>query len=259
MKLVLIEDDSATCERFRNIEKYRDDIEFVGVTSSAEKGISLVKQYVPDGIILDLELSDGKGNGFDFLNELKKLNFSKMPKVVVTTNVYSDSVYDYLHLNKVDFVFYKKQEGYSESNVISTLLLLNGIENDNGTLPVEENIAEEKAKAEKLSRMIDEELNLIGIGSHLQGRKYLHDAIEYTINTEDDSKKVSVTQYLSKLYKRPSSTISRAMQNAILYAWRISSIEDLQTYYTARVNYDTGVPTPMEFVYYYADKIKKKL
>ena len=49
------------------------------------------------------------------------------------------------------------------------------------------------------------------------------------------------------------------MQNAILYAWRISSIEDLTKYYTAKVNYETGVPTPNEFIYYYVNKIKKSL
>ena len=30
-------------------------------------------------------------------------------------------------------------------------------------------------------------------------------------------------------------------------------------YYTARVNYETGVPTPTEFIYYYADKIRKEI
>ena len=64
-------------------------------------------------------------------------------------------------------------------------------------------------------------------------------------------------QYLVNKYKKSSSTISRAMQNAILLAWRISPIEDLSSYYTARINYETGVPTPTEFIYYYADKITK--
>ena len=29
--------------------------------------------------------------------------------------------------------------------------------------------------------------------------------------------------------------------------------------YTARINYATGVPTPMEFIYYYVEKIKKEI
>lgn len=49
------------------------------------------------------------------------------------------------------------------------------------------------------------------------------------------------------------------MQNAILHAWRRSSLEDLEKNYTAKINYETGIPTPTEFMYYYADKIKKAI
>ena len=43
--------------------------------------------------------------------------------------------------------------------------------------------------------------------------------------------------------------------------WEVvkSSIEDLQKYYTAAVNYNTGVPTPTELIYYYVEKIKKSI
>ena len=80
-----------------------------------------------------------------------------------------------------------------------------------------------------------------------------------SIMQENNESKISIIQYLGGKYKRSTSTISRAMQNAILYAWRISAIEDLTTYYTAKINYETGVPTPTEFIYYYANKIKKKM
>ena len=69
----------------------------------------------------------------------------------------------------------------------------------------------------------------------------------------------TIIQFLVAKYKRSNSTISRAMQNAILHAWRISSIEDLTELYTARINYETGIPTPTEFIYYYKDKIGKML
>ena len=260
MKLLLIEDDVKACENFRKIEKSRDDIEFVGITDSDIEGIKFVKECMPDAIILDLELNSGTGNGsgFEFLKELRKLNLQMNPKIVVTTNVYSDSVYDYLHANKVDFIFYKKQAKYSEQNVINTLLILKDYkktEENYADLPIDKNIE----YVQKISNKIDEEWDLIGIGTHLQGRKYLREAIMYVINNNNESEKISIIQYLSKTYKRPNSTISRAMQNAILYAWRISSIEDLETYYTAKINYETGVPTPTEFIYYYANKIKKEL
>ena len=110
-----------------------------------------------------------------------------------------------------------------------------------------------------ISDKVNNELDLIGISTHLQGRKYLYDAIMYLLSKDSDDSRISINQYLIAKYKKSSSTISRAMQNAILHAWRISSIEDLETYYKAKINYETGVPTPVEFIYYYVDKIKKML
>ena len=49
------------------------------------------------------------------------------------------------------------------------------------------------------------------------------------------------------------------MQTAINYAWRTSAPEDLEMYYTAKVNYNTGVPTPTELIYHYKQKIIKNL
>ena len=91
----------------------------------------------------------------------------------------------------------------------------------------------------------------------MKGRKYLQDAILFLVK-ENDSEE-SVFNYLANMYKRSSSSISRVMQTAINYAWRTSAPEDLEAYYTAKVNYNTGVPTPTEFIYYYADKIRKNI
>lgn len=49
------------------------------------------------------------------------------------------------------------------------------------------------------------------------------------------------------------------MQTAINHAWRMSPVEDLLVHYKARINIETGVPSPTEFVYYYKEKIKKLL
>ena len=79
----------------------------------------------------------------------------------------------------------------------------------------------------------------------------------YLIQNEDTD--ISVIQYLTKIHKKSATTITNGIQNAIIQAWRVSAVEDLLKYYTATVNYETGIPTPMEFVYYYRDKIKKMI
>ena len=226
MKLMLIEDEKKEQDKFKKLAEKMNDVTFVKITNSTEEGIKCLKENDIDGVILDLELNSGIGNGFEFLEKLKITKLSKIPKIVVTTNVYSDSVYDYLHQNKVDFIFYKKQENYNVENVINTLLLLNNYTNTAST-DIKE-IEEEKAKQEKLiAEKVNYELDLIGIASHLQGRKYLFDAITYLLSEEGENSQVSINQYLLSKHKRPTSTINRAMQNAIVRAWRVTAIEDL--------------------------------
>ena len=260
LNVLLIEDDKAECIKFENYIKTRNDVKLIASTDSDIEGLELIKKTMPDAIILDIELHNGSGNAnsFDLIENLQKMKFSKRPKIVVNTVVSSNTVYDYLHDKGIDLIFYKKQQNYSIENVINTLVLLSGYSEDKsltGNIVIEDN----KENEEKVSNIINDELNLIGIGLHMQGRKYLHDAIYYIITNADGGEKVSAVQYLVNKYKRASSTISRDMQNAILHAWRVSSLEDLETYYTAKINYETGVPTPTEFIYYYADKIKKIL
>ena len=260
MKLLLIEDDELKCEEFKRLEIVGKPIKFVAITKSSTEGIKFVKRFMPEGIILDLELNNGEGNGFEFLRELKSLNLARAPKIVVTTNVFSQSVYDFLHQNNVDFIFYKKQQNYSERNVINTLLLLKGYQKLNDEEMLREYAAKNKEEfAKTVSDRIDAELELIGIGKHLVGKQYLHDAIEYIIVNQGDEAQIPVVKYLSNKYKTPASTISRNMSNAIMHAWKISAPDDLEKYYTARIDYATGIPKPNEFIYYYVEKIKKDI
>ena len=105
MKLLLVEDDVNTCEIFKKIERAKSEIKFIAITNSEVEALNCVKNNMPDGIILDLELTNGKGSGFGFLKELRKIKLKILPKIIVTTNICTDSVYDYLHDNKVDFIF----------------------------------------------------------------------------------------------------------------------------------------------------------
>ena len=104
MKLILIEDEKKEQEKFKMLADKTSEVTFVKITNSTVEGLKCLKENDIDGIILDLELNSGTGNGFEFLEKLKTIKLNKYPKIVVTTNVYSDSVYDYLHKNEVDFI-----------------------------------------------------------------------------------------------------------------------------------------------------------
>ena len=112
-----------------------------------------------------------------------------------------------------------------------------------------------ESKDKRLIQKIQHELNLIGISPKVVGYRYLTDAILATINEPN----THIFKMLGEKYKKTDASIERAMQNAINRAWRTSDIDDLLTYYTARIHSQKGVPTIMEFIFYYANKIQNQL
>lgn len=252
MKLLIIEDDINDCNNFINCAKKRKDIEIVAVTDSDIEGLKYVKTKSPEGIVLDLELNNsvsGSMDSLDFLSELKKLRLNYEPIVIVTTHVNSKRTYQILHRNGVDLILYKDHPKYSANLVFNHFISLRQVPIE-VTSSVEDII---KDTRDKISDCINHELELIGVTSNLKGRKYIHDAILYLIENEDSD--MNVIKYLTIVYKKSETTITNGIKNAIYHAWRASPIEDLTRYYTARVNYETGIPTAMEFLYYYRDKV----
>ena len=260
MSLLLIEDDEFECKKFKSYVETLNNVKIVGITNSSDKGIEYFKTYLPEAIVLDIELHKGQGSGIEFIENVKKYMAEFRPIIVVTTNASSSILYDKLHDEGVDLIFYKKQTDYSPKLIISSLISLREtLRKFNNTDKNAEFIETPAEYETKVSNKINAELDLIGISSHLKGRKYIHDAILYLIKEKDNNAGETVFNYLANVNKKSSSSISRVMQTAINYAWRASAPEDLEMYYTAKVNYNTGVPTPTELIYYYKNKIIKNL
>lgn len=257
MSLLLIEDDEYECKRFKNYIETQENVKLVGITNSSDEGIELLKTYLPEAIVLDIELHKGQGSGIEFIEKSKEFMKEYRPIIIATTNASSSILYDKLHDEGVDLVFYKKQTDYSPKLIISSLLSLRKFNNTDKSI---ETYIESPAEYEaKISNRIDAELNRIGIGSHLKGRKYIHDAILHLIKGDIDESGETVFNYLANIYKKSASSISRVMKTAIDNAWRNTAPDDLEKYYTAQVNYNTGVPSSTDLIYHYKDKIKKEL
>ena len=257
MKILIIEDDAQDCQNFYDSLKKRNDFELIAITDSDVEALKYVSQHQPEGIVLDIELnnsSSGNTDSLDFLENMKRLHVEYQPIIIVTTHINSKRIYDILHKSGVDLILYKDQPNYSANLVLNRFITLrNSITNTNSLASFNN---EKERMAAKISDCISHELDLIGVTPNLKGRKYIHDAILYIIQNKNSE---NMMQYLSKKYSRSANTIVNGIQNAIIHAWRVSSIDDLSTYYTAKVNYETGIPTPMEFLYYYVDKVKKQI
>ena len=257
MRILIIEDDVNDCNNFINSVKNRNDIEIVGMTDSDIEGLKYVKLRHPEGIILDLELNNsisGNTDSLGFLSELKKLNLNYDPIIIVTTHINSKRIYNMVHKNGADIILYKNHPRYSADYVLNKFISLREITPQRTIETLKEEIEDNK---KRISDCIVRELDLIGIPAKMVGRKYVHDAISYLIENKGDN--TNVIRYLTNIYKKSANTITNGIQNAIIHAWNKTAVDDLLEYYTARVNPETGIPTPMEFIYYYVEKIEREI
>lgn len=253
LSVILVEDDITTCKEFVSYIDEIEDIQLISVTNSSLKAIEYVKEYLPDVVILDLELHHGSGNGLLFLNDLQKLSLISLPYILVTTNNSSATTYESARQLGADFIMSKHQENYSVAGVIDFLCMMKSAiqkRRYNGDVATESPIEKEK----RIVRRICAELNKVSISPKAVGYKYLTDAIEIFIKQPISN----VCVVLGQKYGKTESSVERAMQNAINRAWSTADIDDLLTHYTARISSKKGVPTITEFICYYANKIKNE-
>ena len=257
MNILLIEDDKTACyELSKYIEKF-DNLKLIGITKNASEGVSMVCSMLPDVVILDIELHSGTGNGIMFLTMLNTNRPPRRPYILITTNNSSAITYETARSLGADFIMAKSKSDYSAQYVIEFLRMMQHTILNSRSSFVKELPEEDLFEKNKPSfiRRINRELDLIGISPKNIGYRYLSDAI--LLIMQDPS--ANVYRQLAEDYKKSDPSIERAMQNAINRAWRISSIEDLLSHYTAKIHSEKGVPTTLEFVYYYANKIKSDI
>ncbi len=256
---IVIEDEESICREYETVVKDYESLFLIGTTNNSETGVSMVREYNPSAVILDLELHKGYGNGISFLKELSGLGLPKKPYILVVTNNISTVTHNIARNLGADFVMTKNQSDYSVKMVLGTLVSFIdtglGLEEDQQNKAASSQLQAGLEYSQKLKDKISVELDLIGISSKLKGRNYLQDAIEMTCS----QRTVNLCTIIAKNYSKTDASVERAMQTAINHAWRNTDIDTLEKYYTAYINPKKGVPTITEFIYYYADKVKKNI
>lgn len=254
LNILIIEDDVAACKELRQYIEKIESLKLVGITGDSDKGIELVKNILPDVIILDIELNHGTGNGIVFLAKLNALTLPLRPYILITTNNSSKVTYESARDLGADFIMSKHKPDYSAQYVVEFIRMIqHAILSRRPSVTLD--LSEEAIYEDNLplyTRRVYRELDWVGISPKNIGYRYLADAILLIIR--DSS--ASVYREIAEMYKKSDASVERAMQNAINRAWRHSDIEELLTHYTARIRSEKGVPTTLEFVYYYANKIK---
>lgn len=252
LSVLIVEDDPKDCALFVQYVETAEDVELVGVTNNTVRALALVEEYLPDAIILDLELHKGSGNGISFLSTLRETQIT--PYILVTTNNISSITHEQARQLGADFILVKSQADYSAEMVIEFLRSMKGIiHNLRKQNLCKPEISPSEIK-NKIFKIVASEIDRIGISPKVKGRNYLIDAILLLV----ENKEKNVISIISQKYNKTNDSVERAMQNAIDRAWKCTSVDDLLKHYTAYIRPEKNSPTLTEFIYHYANKIKTK-
>lgn len=256
LEILLVEDDTEACKEFVTHIDETENMTLIGVTNNADKALEYIKSYLPDVIILDLELHTGSGSGLNVLADMKNFPLCKTPYILITTNNTSPITYHSARELGADYIMSKHQENYSVKNVIDFLQILSpSILNRRKLVAPADNILETpKYNQKRVLRRISLELDNVGINPKSVGYQYLIDAIEITMNERTQN----ISKIIAERHNKTEVSVIRAMQNAIDRAWKTTNIDDLLRYYTATINSAKGVPTITEFICFYANKLNNE-
>ena len=254
MSILLIEDDTTACNEIAAYTETVDDVCLIGITNNVKKAIEYIHDYLPDAIILDLELHKGEGDGISLLKYMKEMSLTSRPYVLITTNNSSAITYEIAHELGADFIMSKHQADYSAKTPVDFLRTAKSIISQHRSANAVSFVESPEQKEKRLNRRISSELDKIGIGAKLVGYRYIIDAILIIM----DKPETNLCTIIGKKYNKSEPSVERAMQTAINKAWRCSDVNELYKYYTAKVNPQKGVPTVTEFIYYYANKLKNE-
>ena len=110
-KIVIVEDEPAIAEMYRfKLQRAGYDVRFA---LNGEDGLALVKEFVPDLILLDLMMP--KMSGEEMLRQMRATDWGKDMKVIILTNVTEDVVSQQLDQLKVSR--YMVKANYTPSQV----------------------------------------------------------------------------------------------------------------------------------------------
>lgn len=250
LRILIVEDNPSACAAYMQHADNMEDISIVNITNSSNTALNNIKDYSPDAVILELELLQGAGNGFDVLEGIHNLSLNRLPYILITTSNSSNITHNYARKLGADFILSKNQADYTDKMPLEFLCRMKSVIQSK---PEYCDLIDMDVpyKSSSIKQYISAELGYIGIQPKAVGHKYLVDAILLLINNSSD-----IYKSLAEKYQKTEESIKRAMQYEICRAWKSCDTMQLMSHYKAHINSSKGVPTTTELIYYYADKIR---
>ena len=245
VKRVLIADAS---EEFRRLlcdaVSNEPDLELVGETGDGSEALRLIREELPDLVVMDLVLSGM--DGLEVLQALHGLEFR--PQVLVLSSFVRSSVADLAASEGADYYLMKPCRIPTVLERLRQMVHLHTADEDGAP----------SGHSQSLESVVTSIIHEIGVPAHIKGYQYLREAIIIAVKDMDVINAVTKILYpeVAKHFGTTASRVERAIRHAIEVAWDRGDLETLQKYFGYTVSNAKGKPTNSEFIAMIADRLQ---
>ncbi len=240
---VLIADDNPTNRRA--LVDHFDTLPEFAVIGEARNGtetVEFVRALKPDILILDDVLPN-----LDGLGVLTRLEGDRRPHVLLLMSCASDHMVQLYYQNGATYCLLRPA---GPELVAERAALLAGRQISVHEVPV--------TRPAPQARTVSELLRRTGVPAHLQGYRYLKDAVQYVLNNGGDLCGMTKELYpaIARMHSTVPARVERSIRHAIEVAWNRADLNELQRLFGATIHHGRGKPTNSEFVAMLADHLR---
>jgi two-component system, response regulator, stage 0 sporulation protein A len=240
---VLIADDNPTSRRA--MVDFFDSIPEFAVIGEARHGreaVDLIQALHPDLLILDDVLPH-----LDGLGVLQQLPPVRRPKVIMLLSYANDNMVQLYAENGATYCLLRPA---APELVAERAAFIVGHDPSCFAGHLQPSVRSVRSVAELLRRT--------GVPAHLQGYRFLKDAVQYVLDNGGDLCAMTKELYpaVARMHDTEPARVERSIRHAIEVAWSRADLGELQRLFGSTINHARGKPTNSEFVAMLADHLR---
>lgn len=253
IKIAIADDNHSLLDSLTEVISEEEDMEIVGNADNGNDAIIMIKENLPDLVLLDNFMP-----GYDGITVIEKINsddeIKKKPDFVMISAVGRDDVTENAFDTGAAYFIMKPFDNQVLLNRIRYIKNHKDIKKDNLGINKGTSTISERNLENDITNIIHD----IGVPAHIKGYQYLRDSIILAVNDSDIINCVTKILYptIAKKYDTTSSRVERAIRHAIEVAWNRGNTDTLNDLFGYTINGGKGKPTNSEFIALIADKIR---
>ncbi len=231
------------------------DINVVGTACSGTELMEVIKQKMPQVVILDNVMP--YMDGIEVLKAISNLDEDYDPVIIMMTVTSNDNLTRNAVELGADYYFVKPVDLDEFASRVEPIVKYN----PERTSEVYTKVMFNKTGEDNNHVLVTNILHEIGVPAHIKGYMYMRDAIKMVISNQELLGGITKELYpaIARKYNTTSSRVERAIRHGIEVAWSRGRVETLDMIFGYTIDQNKGKPTNSEFIAMVADKIRMQI